>query len=416
MTESRIWKSLVSAINSNGPTFAVAGKLALPVVRVGTGDNTALLRYPVTGEDLEDLKTRGIVARSMYGDVKKEATVLDTDVRDSYECPFEVVNAEAFGKELAKAADMVMGQMLVGGRGISVEPYRAVLYPTGGHFAPHVDTHKEGAHNEARQHFGTMSIALPAVGEGGRLTVTSSFQLIGDEDKAPVLEMPSDGYPDEMTAPFLAWFNACPHEVPKVTSGVQASLVFNIYAQPAPLDPFVASKALAQASPWLFKKESTELDKSERLVAEALESFFDEMDATLARPELKDKTHVALLLQQPKSFFSFDRKEWMIDGVDRVLHDVLQKRYNEIEVIHFDGQIWAALTSSPQELLFKLDSEWLDEKDEKTIFVPPLDEIHKWVDWGCFEQSNDFESMYSEIRASVFRFPKRLQASEPANP
>ena len=124
--------------------------------------------------------------------------------------------------------------------------------------------------------------------------------------------------------------------------------------------------------------------------------------------------------------------DWEIDGVDRVLRGVLEKRYGEVELINMTGWMEASLSEQDRPgLMFEIASSWHKGEEDiyeqlpdtenfcdrgqvgftETIFVPPLSEIHEWVDWDYWHQANDYTKQSAQMHASVFRFPKRPSES-----
>jgi predicted 2-oxoglutarate/Fe(II)-dependent dioxygenase YbiX len=133
-------------------------------------------------------------------------TVLDTEVRDSLEISADKLDPAC----LQEISDGIRNRVktLCPNTPIQLEPYKLVIYQTGGHFDQHRDTVRgEG-------HIGTVVVILNSEYTGGELEITHG------------------GRTEVVTGPYnwVAMYGDCLHKINPVKSGTRVSLIYDIYS------------------------------------------------------------------------------------------------------------------------------------------------------------------------------------------
>jgi predicted 2-oxoglutarate/Fe(II)-dependent dioxygenase YbiX len=164
------------------------------------------VKLPVTPAKARKLIGLGQPARFGRG----EETLTDPDVRDTWEIPRHLVNAEwndATLKDILATVKEELG--LPNAAGLTADLHSLLVYEQNQHFLAHQDSEKDDSM------IGTLVVTLPSSYTGGELMVG-----LGDEWKA---------YGGSKTALSLAAFYAdCRHEVLRVTSGYRITLTYNL--------------------------------------------------------------------------------------------------------------------------------------------------------------------------------------------
>ena len=193
--------------------YCAHGRLYPPMPTVEV-EGVGALSFPVLGAQIEAL----IVAaeRAPYG--KGSETIVDPTVRDCWQV--DAARLRIGGRAWDDTFATILGAAAEG-LGCDAEdlvalPYKLLVYPTGGFFAPHRDTEKVDGM------VATLAISLPTAGEGGELAVRHTGREV-------VIDMNAEE-PSELA--FAAFYSDCSHETRPLRSGHRLSLVFNLCFRP----------------------------------------------------------------------------------------------------------------------------------------------------------------------------------------
>jgi hypothetical protein len=164
------------------------------------------VKFPVTPAKARKLAGLGQPARFGRG----EETVTDTDVRDTWEIPKQLVRAEWHDATLKDILATVKEELgLPNAAELTADLHSLLIYETNQHFLAHQDSEKDDSM------IGTLVVTLPSGYTGGELMVGHN-----EEWKA---------YRGPRTALSLVAFYAdCRHEVLRVTSGYRITLTYNL--------------------------------------------------------------------------------------------------------------------------------------------------------------------------------------------
>lgn len=186
--------------------------------------NYGPLSLPVTEATIGDLRKH--FHQAPYG--LGEATIIDKNVRDSYQLDpekFEISNAR-FHLGVQKLVQQVKLELGCSNNNVTSKLYKLLLYEPGGHFKPHRDTEKHPGM------FATLIIQLPSIFTGGDLIVkhNSKEKKIAFGDKE-----------SEFLCIYAAHYADCEHELTEITSGYRMALVYSLCwdgngVQPSPPD------------------------------------------------------------------------------------------------------------------------------------------------------------------------------------
>ncbi|RPD82293.1 hypothetical protein L226DRAFT_497438 [Lentinus tigrinus ALCF2SS1-7] len=145
-----------------------------------------------------------------------DRTIVDKSVRDTWEIDASKVHFEnaAWGTFMAQTVRDVCEILGVDFQASQprCELYKLLLYETGSHFLPHVDTEKVNGM------FATIVVVLPSRFTGGAVRVTHG----------ELSEIYDNSANSSMTTSILAWYTDVEHEVKQITSGYRLALSFNL--------------------------------------------------------------------------------------------------------------------------------------------------------------------------------------------
>ena len=189
--------------------FCVQGRLYAPMPTLEV-EGVGMLAFPVPETQLDALI--GAAERAPYG--KGPETVIDRSVRDCWQIGAEriVLSGGAWRETLGGILDRAALGLGCPPERLEARLYKLLVYERGGFFSPHRDTEK------APGMIATLTISLPAAGEGGELIVRH-----GGREVAVDMNVSA---PSELA--FAAFYADCPHEVRPVAAGHRLSLVFNL--------------------------------------------------------------------------------------------------------------------------------------------------------------------------------------------
>ncbi|KAI5830724.1 hypothetical protein K523DRAFT_415626 [Schizophyllum commune Tattone D] len=148
---------------------------------------------------------------------KGERTVVDKSVRDTWEMDASLVHFNNaawndFMQRVLKDVCTTLGvNMAVSNP--RCELYKLLLYETGSHFLPHVDTEKVGSM------FATIIVVLPSPFTGGAAHLSHA-------NKSEVFDC-SENSAHQMTV--LSWYTDVTHSIEPITSGYRLALSYNVY-------------------------------------------------------------------------------------------------------------------------------------------------------------------------------------------
>lgn len=144
-----------------------AENLALEVAGVGP------LRWPVTPDQARQLC--GTARPARYG--RREQTLLDPNVRDTWEVPRDrvTIDRDRWQATLTPVLDAMRTDLgLPPGSALSAEFHSMLVYETGQFFRPHQDSEK------ADGMIGTLVVTLPSTFTGGDLVIEHRGQRMVD--------------------------------------------------------------------------------------------------------------------------------------------------------------------------------------------------------------------------------------------
>ncbi|TFY70328.1 hypothetical protein EVG20_g2677, partial [Dentipellis fragilis] len=188
-------------------------------------EDVGVVGLPLSTRDAAAIKGKAVQAPFGMG----ERTVVDTSVRDTWEIEGKLV---AFlNPSWKQFVSRVLGEVCQT-LGVNVhasmpraELYKLLLYETGSHFLPHVDTEK------ADGMFATIIIVLPSAFTGGAAHL-SHGALSTVYDAAPT---------SQLGTTVLAWYTDVQHEIKPITSGYRLALSYNLIHTTQSLRPALSA-------------------------------------------------------------------------------------------------------------------------------------------------------------------------------
>ena len=198
--------ALLKEVRSGG-SFATrrtapTGDLVVEVTGVGP------LALPVSAAQGKQLR---LVARpALYGHGNR--TILDSDVRDTWEIPRARVKIETrrWNRTLRPMLDAIRDDLgLAATARLTAELHSMLLYEPGQFFAPHQDSEKRD------EMIGSLIVMLPGVSKGGALVVEHRGKSSHFEGSRTALT-------------FVAFYSDTRHEVRPVESGRRVVLTYNL--------------------------------------------------------------------------------------------------------------------------------------------------------------------------------------------
>lgn len=205
----RVIGELMGSVPSAG-SFAVrrTGSAENLVIEV---DGVGPIRLPVTPTQARRLCEVARPAR--YG--LREQTLLDANVRDTWEVPRDrvTVDERQWRETLLPMLDILRAELgLAPDCELSAELHSMLVYESGQFFQRHQDSEK------ADGMIGTLVVTLPSAFTGGELVIEQQGTKVTDQ-----------GSPEELS--FVAFYGDCEHEVLPVTDGFRITLTYNLVAK-----------------------------------------------------------------------------------------------------------------------------------------------------------------------------------------
>lgn len=186
--------------------------------RTGSAENLVIevdgvgpIRLPVTPAQARRLCEVARPAR--YG--LREQTLLDANVRDTWEIPPDrvTVDERQWRQTLLPMLDILRSELgLAPDCELSAELHSMLVYEPGQFFRRHQDSEK------ADGMIGTLVVTLPSAFTGGELVIEQQGTKVTDQ-----------GSPEELS--FVAFYGDCEHEVLPVTDGFRITLTYNLVAK-----------------------------------------------------------------------------------------------------------------------------------------------------------------------------------------
>ncbi|WP_433715022.1 2OG-Fe(II) oxygenase [Nocardia sp. CA-084685] len=186
--------------------------------RTGSAENLVIevdgvgpIRLPVTPAQARRLCEVARPAR--YG--LREQTLLDANVRDTWEVPRDRVRVDErqWRETLLPMLDILRAELgLAPDCELSAELHSMLVYEAGQFFQRHQDSEK------ADGMIGTLVVTLPSAFTGGELVIEQQGTKVTDQ-----------GSPEELS--FVAFYGDCEHEVLPVTAGFRITLTYNLVAK-----------------------------------------------------------------------------------------------------------------------------------------------------------------------------------------
>ncbi|KIP06179.1 hypothetical protein PHLGIDRAFT_469915 [Phlebiopsis gigantea 11061_1 CR5-6] len=187
-------------------TYPEAPNPALSLADIG------LVGLPLSIRDAELVKTRCVQAPFGMG----ERTIVDKTVRDTWEMDAKQVSFlnPRWNTFVSQALTQVCQTLGVNFHASQprAELYKLLLYETGSHFLPHVDTEK------ANGMFATIVIVLPSHFAGGAAHLSHG-------ELSTVYDCSTNSQHDTTV---LAWYTDVKHEIKPITSGYRLALSYNL--------------------------------------------------------------------------------------------------------------------------------------------------------------------------------------------
>ncbi|WP_406281620.1 2OG-Fe(II) oxygenase [Nocardia sp. NBC_00881] len=197
---------------------SVPGAGSFAARRTGSAENLVIevdgvgpIRLPVTSAQARRLCEVARPAR--YG--LREQTLLDANVRDTWEVPRDrvTVDERQWRETLLPMLDILRAELgLVPDCELSAELHSMLVYEAGQFFQRHQDSEK------ADGMIGTLVVTLPSAFTGGELVIEQQGMKVTDQ-----------GSPEELS--FVAFYGDCEHEVLPVTDGFRITLTYNLVAK-----------------------------------------------------------------------------------------------------------------------------------------------------------------------------------------
>ena len=205
-------EKLLHSIDRPGD-FHAHGRVIAPMPRLEV-EGVGLLSFPVP--DFQIRALIDVAERAPYG--KGSDTLVDRSVRDCWQIDATGIHIGGGGwpETFRGILEAVTTGLGCPSGSLNAEPYKLLIYESGGFFAAHRDTEK------ADGMIGTLSISLPTEGAGGELIVRHLDQEVSLDMNA------SD--PSELA--YAAFYADCAHETRPVREGCRLSLVFNLCLGP----------------------------------------------------------------------------------------------------------------------------------------------------------------------------------------
>ena len=153
----------------------------------------------------------GYAEQAPFGDVQKQLTIIDENVRQAYE--IRSSNFKLKGPLLGEIKKVWSRNFYP--KQVKVVPYKINIYPCGNGFNEHRDTPDKNL-------VGTFLIGLIDRGDGYHGFGTGSKLIVTTGDKKQEWVSSNGGW--------CAFYPDCPHEVTPIKSGIRATMAFKIYA------------------------------------------------------------------------------------------------------------------------------------------------------------------------------------------
>ncbi|KZS87473.1 hypothetical protein SISNIDRAFT_419545 [Sistotremastrum niveocremeum HHB9708] len=198
-----------------------------PDLRVAGFGNVAL---PLTEEKARELVQ--VCHQAPYG--KKEQTLVDTSVRDTWEIDADrVLFKNPLWQKWLKSVVVNTVAKQLGVASISGwELYKMLLYQEGSHFLPHQDTEKSPGM------VATIIVVLPSAFEGGEVHLSHN-------GTKKILDVATSS---STATSVLAWYSDVRHEVKPITSGYRLALSYNLMIPIGVPQPDVAGNSKMMAA------------------------------------------------------------------------------------------------------------------------------------------------------------------------
>ncbi|GJE87366.1 hypothetical protein PsYK624_034490 [Phanerochaete sordida] len=191
-----------------------------------TLSDLGVVGLPLSTRDADAIKSRSVQAPFGMG----ERTMVDTAVRDTWEIDAKQVSFsnptwDAWLSGVVEEVCRTLGVNFAASRP-RAELYKLLLYETGSHFLPHVDTEKTDGM------FATIIIVLPSLFTGGAAHLTfGDLSTVYDCAPKSLLE-----------TSVMAWYTDVTHEIKPITCGYRLALSYNMLHTTTSLRPALQSQ------------------------------------------------------------------------------------------------------------------------------------------------------------------------------
>ncbi|XP_033647804.1 uncharacterized protein LOC117307226 [Asterias rubens] len=282
-------------------------------------DKTVQYGWPICDLPVDKLLKHCTPAQ--YGDLARQATVYDPNVRLAHECPgskFEFmhipkdsgyVNIQRWTSSrvpmfLEVIRKRILETLVVTGKDITLQRYKLNVYGKGGFFSAHVDTPVDAA-----LMIGTVVVCLPSKHTGGVLKV----QHKGIKEEFKFAHLSGDAEKIQ----WAAFYSDCTHEILPVEDGHRVTITFNIIQKRPVSIGFSGCK-----SENCFAGPVVQEDKAE--ILDSIISDAAKIATDVAQDEGVEMSKLGIFLRHKYTMSAL--AEAILKGCDQTLYDGLTSK------------------------------------------------------------------------------------------
>ncbi|KAJ8075198.1 hypothetical protein PM082_019526 [Marasmius tenuissimus] len=183
------------------------------------------------GLPLSKREAKAIIEKSIQAPFGKgERTIVDTEVRDTWEMDaskvqFQELKWQSFMDRVVQEVCQTLGVNFQASKP-RAELYKLLIYETGSHFLPHVDTEKTNGM------FASIIVVLPSHFTGGDAHVSHGTLKKVFNTSGPSLSKTT----------VLSWYTDVTHEIKPIKSGYRLALSYNLFHTTNSLRPSLSSQ------------------------------------------------------------------------------------------------------------------------------------------------------------------------------
>ncbi|KAL0064876.1 hypothetical protein AAF712_008129 [Marasmius tenuissimus] len=183
------------------------------------------------GLPLSEREAKVVIEKSIQAPFGKgERTIVDTEVRDTWEMDasqvqFQEPKWQSFMNRVVQEVCQTLGVNFQASKP-RAELYKLLIYETGSHFLPHVDTEKTNGM------FASIIVVLPSRFTGGDAHVSHGTLKKVFNTSGPSLSKTT----------VLSWYTDVTHEIKPIQSGYRLALSYNLFHTTTSLRPSLSSQ------------------------------------------------------------------------------------------------------------------------------------------------------------------------------